>query len=64
MTEEELPLEKTVDEEPASAGPSSDSMEREIKNLKAMMAQQSRQLSILTKTVAELVAEVKAVKGS
>ncbi|KIW49871.1 hypothetical protein PV05_11511 [Exophiala xenobiotica] len=43
---------------------SSQSMEREMKNMKAMMAQQSRQLSSLTQTLTELVAEVKALKGS
>jgi hypothetical protein len=43
---------------------SSPSMEREMKNMKAMMAQQSRQLSSLTQTLTELVAEVKALKGS
>jgi len=66
MTEEELPPEETIDEEPVTetVSTTSDSMEREIKNLTAMMAQQSRQLSSLTKTVTELVTEVKAMKGS
>ncbi|KIV81149.1 hypothetical protein PV11_08589 [Exophiala sideris] len=65
-TETELPSQKVVDEEPVTetGGSSTDSSEIEIKNLKAMMAQQSRQISSLTKTVTELVAEVKALKAS
>lgn len=31
--------------------------------MKAMMAQQSRQINSLTETISELVAEVKALKG-
>ncbi|OAG39523.1 hypothetical protein AYO21_06167 [Fonsecaea monophora] len=68
MTETEMPDEQTVEAGEASnvaeASPASDSIEREIKNMKALIAQQSRQLSSLTKTVTELVAEVKALKGS
>ncbi|KIW35274.1 uncharacterized protein PV07_01978 [Cladophialophora immunda] len=68
MTESEMPEEQTVEAGEASnvaeATPPSDSVEREMKNMKAMIAQQSRQLSSLTKTVTELVAEVKALKGS
>ncbi|KIW88552.1 uncharacterized protein Z519_10598 [Cladophialophora bantiana CBS 173.52] len=61
MTETEMSDEQTVEEGEASnlaeATPTSDSMEREMKNMKALIAQQSRQLSSLTKTVTELVAE-------
>jgi coronin-1B/1C/6 len=57
---------KLAGDDPGSATDdvSSQSMEREMKNMKAMMAQQSRQLSSLTQTLTELVAEVKALKGS
>jgi cell division protein FtsB len=39
-------------------------MEQEIHHMKAAMAQQTRQLTSLTETLTELVAEVKALKGS
>lgn len=48
---------------PTTSG-SQDSADREIKNLKALVAQQSRQLRDLTKTVSELVAEVKNLKAA
>ena len=44
-----------------STGSSSD-LEREVRNMKTMMAQQTRQLASLSKTVADLVAEVKTLR--
>ena len=41
-----------------------EALEREIKNMKTMMAQQTRQLASLSKTVQDLVSEVKALKSS
>ena len=70
MTEKELPEEQSVEDGEASnfsatVSPStSNSAEQEIKNLKAVLAQQSRQITSLNKTVEQLVAEVKALKGS
>ncbi|EXJ95397.1 hypothetical protein A1O1_00518 [Capronia coronata CBS 617.96] len=54
-----------VDEkEPAkSSDAASDSVESEIKTMRAMIAQQSQQLTSLTQTLTELVAEVKALKS-
>jgi len=43
----------------SSSGMSNEALEREVRNLKTMMAQQTRQLASLSKTVAELVAIVK-----
>jgi coronin-1B/1C/6 len=43
----------------SSSGMSNEALEREVRNLKTMMAQQTRQLASLSKTVAELVATVK-----
>lgn len=65
-TEAETPSQKVVDEEPVAENdsPLTESADREIRNMKAMIAQQSRQLSSLTKTVTELAAELKALKGS
>lgn len=59
-------LEEDGDEKelPASSSGSQESAEREIKNLKALVAQQSRQLRELTKAVSELVSEVKALKST
>ncbi|EXJ89164.1 hypothetical protein A1O3_02228 [Capronia epimyces CBS 606.96] len=56
----------TADEEPAvpGSGAASEPLEDEIKNLKALIAQQSQQLTGLTQTLTELVAEVKALKSS
>ncbi|KIW44616.1 uncharacterized protein PV06_03072 [Exophiala oligosperma] len=53
---------KPIDDAAASAG-DDHSVQGEIKNMKAMMAQQSRQINSLTETISELVAEVKALKG-
>lgn len=68
MTEKELPEQAAEDGEasniPTLTSATSDSAEREIKNLKALLAQQSRQISSLTQTVSELVAEVKSLKSS
>lgn len=69
MTEKELPDEQGVEDGeasniPTSISPTSDSTEREIKNLKALLAQQSRQITNLAQTVSELVAEVKSLKSS
>lgn len=47
---------------PTSTG--TEALEREIQNIKAMMAQQSQQLTGLSTTVMELVAELKALKSS
>lgn len=64
-TEPEVLPEKTPDLGPeVESGGAAEATEREIKNMKAVIAQQSRQLSSLTKTVSELVAEVKALRGS
>ncbi|EXJ64682.1 hypothetical protein A1O7_01020 [Cladophialophora yegresii CBS 114405] len=68
MTEKELPEEQSAENGEASNMPTSPSTsnptEQEIKNLKAILAQQSRQISTLTKTVEQLVSEVKALKAS
>ncbi|KAJ9608796.1 Coronin-like protein crn1 [Cladophialophora chaetospira] len=69
-TEKELPDEQSAENGEASNIPvasatsSSSSADQEIKNLKAILAQQSRQISSLTKTVEQLVAEVKSLKSS
>jgi predicted RNase H-like nuclease (RuvC/YqgF family) len=58
-------VEEDADEEtPAPTGGSQESVDREIKNLKALVAQQSRQLRDLTKTLSELAAEVKTLKAA
>ncbi|KIV90484.1 hypothetical protein PV10_07786 [Exophiala mesophila] len=63
QAEAEPTTDKDVNE--VTAHPESqDSIDREIKNLKALVAQQSRQLSTLTKTLSELVAEVKTLKSA
>jgi hypothetical protein len=69
MTEKELPEEQSVEDGEASnvptamsPSPSDFSTEREIKNLKALLAQQSRQITTLTNQVKELASEVKALK--
>lgn len=50
---------------PSAASPStSNAADQEIKNLKAILAQQTRQLSSLTKTVEQLTSEVKSLKAS
>ena len=70
MTEKELPEEQSVEDGEASNVPAtvspttSNSAEQEIKNLKAILAQQSRQITSLSKTVEQLVSEVKALKES
>ena len=71
MAEKELPEEEDAEGGEAShvAAASSSSTsefttEREIKNLKALLAQQSRQISGLTNQVKELVLEVSALKKS
>lgn len=54
------------EETPTPASPSTGSssdLDREVRNMKTMMAQQTRQLANLSKTVADLVAEVKALKS-
>jgi len=56
-------LEEDIDEPTTTSnGGSQESVDREIKNLKALVAQQSRQIRDLTKTLTELVAEVKSLK--
>ena len=40
-----------------------EAFEREMKNMKAVMAQQSRQLAALGQTLAELVTEVSSLKS-
>jgi coronin-1B/1C/6 len=47
----------------AATGGSNEVLEREIKNMKTMMAQQTRQLASLTKTVQDLAAQVKSMKS-
>jgi coronin-1B/1C/6 len=47
---------------PTSPATGSGDLEREVRNMKTMMAQQTRQLASLAKTVADLVAEVKTLK--
>jgi coronin-1B/1C/6 len=66
MTEKELTEEQGLEDGEASNVPtgSTDSTEREIKNLKALLAQQSRQITSLTSQVKELAAEVKSLKAS
>lgn len=48
---------------PASPATGSGDLEREVRNMKTMMAQQTRQLASLAKTVADLVVEVKTLRG-
>ncbi|KAK5048323.1 hypothetical protein LTR84_005993 [Exophiala bonariae] len=66
LSETTQTIDEDADEEPdaPASGCSQDSADREIKNLKALVAQQSRQLRDLTKTVTELVAEVKNLKAA
>ena len=70
MTEKELPDEQSAEDGDASNVPAaiatstSSAADQEIKNLKAILAQQSRQISGLTKTVEQLVSEVKLLKSS
>ena len=47
---------------PTSPAAGSGDLEREVRNMKTMMAQQTRQLASLARTVADLVAEVKTLK--
>lgn len=47
---------------PTSPAVGSSDVEREVRNMKTMMAQQTRQLASLSKTVADLVAEVKTLR--
>ena len=55
----------TVSSPIAASGSTStnEALEREVKNMKTMMAQQTRQLASLSKTVQELVAEMKTLKS-
>ena len=48
----------------ATSSTTNEALEREVKNLKTMMAQQTRQLATLSKTVQDLVGEVKALRSS
>ena len=47
---------------PTSPAAGSGDLEREVRHMRTMMAQQTRQLASLAKTVADLVAEVKTLK--
>ena len=65
ITEPQIPSPKPADEPSSVSGDlSPETMESEIRNMKAMMAQQSRQLSSLTQTLTELVTEVKGLQRS
>lgn len=57
-------VEPERDETPTPASPASGSndLEREVRNMKTMMAQQTRQLASLSKMVADLVGEVKTLR--
>jgi hypothetical protein len=69
LTEKEVPEEQTIENGEAanssiiSTAVSPDA-DREIKALKAILAQQSRQISALTETVGELVEQMKTLKTS
>ncbi|KPI39467.1 Coronin-like protein crn1 [Cyphellophora attinorum] len=62
-----LPLTTTTSSETASSPTASsadtEGLQREIKNMKTLMAQQTRQLATLARTVQELTAEVKNLKS-
>lgn len=53
----------TISSPVAASGSTNEALEREVKNMKTMMAQQTRQLASLSKTVQELVAEMKSMKS-
>lgn len=48
----------------SSSGKSTEGLEKEIRDLKTVMAGQTRQLAALAKAVADLVAEVKDLRSS
>jgi hypothetical protein len=68
-TEKEVHDEHTVENGDTVTSPTASSLtstdgDREIKALKTILAQQSRQISALTKTVGELVEQMKTLKSS
>lgn len=62
-TEEVQDLAASVISLPESTTGSNEALEREIKNMKTIMAQQNRQLATLARTVSDLVEQVKALKS-
>ncbi|ETN39490.1 uncharacterized protein HMPREF1541_05715 [Cyphellophora europaea CBS 101466] len=57
------PVQPTSTADSTSSAAGTEVLEREIKNMKTMMAQQTRQIATLAKTVQELTAEVKSLKS-
>ncbi len=55
---------KDISTSSPTSGTANEALEREVRNLKTMMAQQTRQLASLSKTVQELISEVKALRSS
>jgi hypothetical protein len=57
------PVQRTSTTDSAHSGSGTDALEREVKNMKTVMAQQTRQIATLAKTVQELTAEVKSLRS-